>query len=290
MRSFCRMLDAGELPRPILVVWGQGGMGKSALLMRMVHECSLRELRKAEIGWTDTRNHDYLAVMRKIRDDVGASNFAEFTKLVNFFTVPQYRLEVVVGTNATTEVAKNASFGPNAQVGFMGGVVVQEGGIVINDLMLTDPRNDLGISETERMARLTDQFVQELDVLAGKGKVVIFLDAVEKATDATQRWVWEELFGALRQDRLANVCFVLGGRNQPSLDEPWRSLVEARQLGPLKQEHIVEYLVKRGIDYDAAGLQVAAEAIMAFTQGNPFSVANAVEALSFSREQKAGAT
>jgi hypothetical protein len=289
MSSFCGMLDEGGWPRPILVVWGEGGMGKSSLLMRMIHECSLRALNKAEVGWTDTRNHDYLAVMRKIRDDVGVGDFGEFTKLVNFFTVPQYRLEVVVGTNASTEVAKGATFGPNAQVGFMGGVVVQEGGIVIKDLMLTDPRNDLGISEGERMARLTDQFVQELNAAASKGKIVIFLDAIEKATDATQRWVWGELFGALREDRLANVFIVIGGRNQPAIDERWRSLVEERRLGPLKREHIIECLIKRGVDLDAAAQGMAADIILGLTQGNPFNVANAVETLSRSQAQQSRA-
>src|SRR5258708_4773871 len=125
MSSFCRMLDDVAWPRPILVVWGEGGMGKSSLLMRMIHECSLRALSKAEVGWTDTRNHDYLGVMRKIRDDVGASNFGEFTKLVNFFTVPQYRLEVVVGTNPSTEVAKGPTFAENAPIGFLAGSNVQ---------------------------------------------------------------------------------------------------------------------------------------------------------------------
>lgn len=284
------MLDDGAWSRPILVVWGEGGMGKSSLLMRMIHECSLRALNKAEIGWTDTRNHDYLGVMRKIRDDVGASNFGEFTKLVNFFTVPQYRLEVVVGTNASTEVARGATFGENAQIGFLGGVNVEAGGIVIKDLMLTDPRNDLGIPEAERMARLTDQFVQELNAVAGRGKIVIFLDAVEKATEATQRWVWGELFGALREDRLANVVIVIGGRKQPTIDERWRSLVEERKLGPLQREHIIEYLIKRGVDLDAAAQGMAADLILGMTEGNPFNVANAVEALSRSQEQKSRAT
>ena len=65
MDLFCRMLDTGE--RPVIVVEGEGGVGKSSLLARMVHECALRTLRKSEIVWTDTRRHDYLAVMRKVR-------------------------------------------------------------------------------------------------------------------------------------------------------------------------------------------------------------------------------
>jgi GTPase SAR1 family protein len=289
MQSFCRMLDDNELMRPILVIWGDGGMGKSSLFMRMIHECSLRELVKANVAWSDLRNLDYMWLMRKIRDDIGANDFEKFTDLINFFTVPQYRLEVTVGTNAKTEVAQGATFGPNSQVGFMGGVVVQEGGIVLKDLMLPEPRNDLGISDSDRMARLTDQFVQELNTAASKGKIVIFLDALEKAPEATQRWVWEELFGAVRSDRLTNVCIVIGGRKQPSIDEQWRPLIEERQLGPLKKEHIVEYLAKRGVVPDEAARQIYAEALLAFTEGNPFKVASTVETMSRNQE-KARAT
>src|SRR5256885_10177320 len=106
VNSFCRMLEAPDWPRPIMVVWGDGGIGKSSLLFRLVHECSLRNLKKAEVFWTETRNHDYLAVMRKIRDDVGASRFVEFTNLVNFFTVPQCKLELVVGTTGSVSVGE----------------------------------------------------------------------------------------------------------------------------------------------------------------------------------------
>jgi len=156
--------------------------------------------------------------------------------------------------------------------------------------MLTDPRNDLGIPESDRMARLTDQFVKELSVVSRQRKVVIFLDAVEKATDATQRWVWGELLGALRDDRLANVCFVMGGRSQPAIDAGWRSLIEEKQLGPLKLEHIVEYLAKRGVDPGDAARQAVAQAILAITEGNPFKVASAVEAMSRMQEQQARPT
>jgi hypothetical protein len=289
MRSFCGMLEQKDWPRPIMLIWGEGGMGKSSLLMRMVHECSLRQFGKAEVFWTDTRNHDYVAVMRKIRDDVGAGSFVEFTNLINFFTAPpQHRIEVVVGTKGAISAGSGMELATGASVGTVAGVNVEAGGIVIKDLMLTDPRNDLGISENDRMMRLTDQFINELNVAARTRKVVIFLDAVEKATDLTQRWVWNELLGAVRDDRLANVHFVIGGRQQPVIDDRWRPLIEEKQLGPLKREHIVEYLKKRGLDLDDGEQDLVAETIFAFTDGNPFKVASAVEAFARKRESNVG--
>lgn len=278
MNSFCKMLD-GDWPRPVLAVWGEGGMGKSSLLSRMVRECSLRDLSKVEINWSETRNYDYLAVMRKIRDDLGALQFGGFTDLVNFFTVPRHRLEVTVETSGQVDVARNAAFGPNAQVGLMAGVVLQPGAINA-DLMLNDARTDLAISESDRMAQLTDSFVKELNAFARQGRVVIFLDAIEKATKTTQRWIWDELFGALRADRLANVLIVVGGRNQPEIDEDWRLLVEERRLGPLSREHIIEYMIKREIAYDAALREIVADVILDSTAGNPLRVASTVEAMS----------
>jgi putative ribosome biogenesis GTPase RsgA len=64
LRCFCRLLDDGG--RSVMTVCGDGGVGKSSLLARMIHECALRRVRKSEVTWTDTRNHDYLGVMRKI--------------------------------------------------------------------------------------------------------------------------------------------------------------------------------------------------------------------------------
>ena len=289
MSCFSGMLERPDWPRPIMLIWGEGGMGKSSLLMRMIHEASVRALGKAEVFWTDTRNHDYVAVMRKVRDDVGAGSFTEFTNLINFFTAPpQHRIEVVVGTKGPINVGAGMGLGEGASVGTMAGVVLEKDAITIKDLMLTDPRNDLGISDNDRMMRLTDQFIKELNAAASARKIVIFLDAVEKATDLTQSWVWNELLGAVRDDRLANVCFVIGGRNQPAIDERWRPLIEEKQLGPLKQEHIVEYLQKRGVDPGEGARDAVAGAILAFTDGNPFKVASAVEAMARRQEQKTG--
>ena len=48
----------------IIAISGETGLGKSSLLARMIHEVAQRNLTKAEVTWTDTRKHDYLATMR----------------------------------------------------------------------------------------------------------------------------------------------------------------------------------------------------------------------------------
>ena len=252
-----------------MVVWGEGGIGKSALILRMMHECSLRSVPKADVAWTDTRNLDYLGVMRKIRDDVGAVHFPEFTKLVNFYTDPQstQRVELVVQTG-------QISVGESANIS---GHVGQIAGVAIRDLMLVVPRRDLGISESQQMSNLTDFFIRELNAAACDKGVVVFLDATEKTTDPTKRWIWSELLGPLREDRLTNVKFVIGSRGLPGIEEFWRPLIQEDELRPLKEEHIIEYLRRRNLDPGDGSRQMFVDFILGNTKGNPLKVAGMVD-------------
>src|SRR6266478_2140375 len=82
MARFCEMLDGHD--KLIMLISGDSGLGKSSLFARMIHECAVRNRKKSEVVWTDTRPHDYMAVMRKIRDDFGSHLFKPFTDLINF--------------------------------------------------------------------------------------------------------------------------------------------------------------------------------------------------------------
>jgi hypothetical protein len=157
-------------------------------------------------------------------------------------------------------------------------------GVEIRDLMLVTQRTDLAIPEGERMAKLTDQFLEELRAVASSGLVVIFLDAREKAAETTTQWVWNELMAAVRDGRLPNVRFVIGGRNQPKVREDWQSLVEARELRPLEHDHIVEFLIKRNVGADEA--EIVAKWVLEFSGGVPLKVASVVEAVVHKREQE----
>src|SRR5437899_1373873 len=135
MVEFCNMLDVDDVS--IMVVTGDGGIGKSSLLARMMHECAQRKLRRADVVWTETRSHDYLAIMRKIRDDVGVESFHAFTDLVNYFTVPRYELSINVTGVRSIEVARGAAI--------EGSTVGDIAGVIIKDSMLTIPRTDMAI-------------------------------------------------------------------------------------------------------------------------------------------------
>lgn len=261
---FCEVLD--DQSRAIMVVWGEGGIGKSSLLARMIHECANRNIRKAEVVWTDIRSHNYLAIMRKIRDDAGPENFLHFTDLINYFTVPQYELKITI-EGAGIRVAEGAEI-----KGSSTGVIA---GVVIKDCMLGYPRNDINVPEDERRIRLTDCFLDDLAAATGNNALVIFFDAIEKMTFETERWVSEELIGGISQGWLPNVKLVLCGRRKPDLGE-CRLIAEESELKPFLREHIVEYLEKSGI---TDGRDAIADLLLLHTKGKLLDIASSVKYL-----------
>ncbi|MGH6892581.1 MAG: AAA family ATPase [Dongiaceae bacterium] len=264
MARFVRMLE--DKTRGLLVIWGDGGVGKSSLQAKMKHELARRTLRKAEIVWTDTYGHDYLAIMRKLRDDLGVGHFKPFTDLVNFFTVPEYRLTVNLEGAGKVSVLEGARI--------EGSTVGDVAGIVIKDLMLVAPRADKEIPEAERLTRLTATFVPCLAAATATQPCVVFFDAVEKMTADTERWIWGELLGRCRDGQLPNVKFVLCGRKEPQLDRTWSRACEVKQLRPLEREHIVAYLEKRGI---VEGREALADLLVVVSHGNLLNLATYVD-------------
>jgi len=264
MRVFRAMLDQTPTDQPVTVVWGDGGIGKSSLLDRMEEECSLRGMAQAKVIWSETRNHDYLGVMRKIRDDLGAERFNGFNDLVNFLTVPQYKAELVV----SGAVSVGANLQNRGSIGSIAGVVV--------DANLTVPRADLGIPEAERRNRLTDLFLQELNAVAAAHDAIIFLDAFEKASTITQSWVSNELVGALFDGRLGQMRIVLCGRFRPNWEEDRWLVANEMHLTPLGRDHVIEYIDKSQLNIPNEAIPYVADALLLHTHGVPSSLANAV--------------
>ena len=266
MDLFCEVLETDQ--KPIMIVWGGGGVGKSSLLARMIHECACRKLRKAEVIWTETRNHDYLAIMRKIRDDVGVDYFKPFTDLVNFFTVPQYELKIKLASAGSIAVAQDAQI--------EGSTIEDIAGIVVKDSMIVMPRPDIAVPESERMVRLTDRFIENLAIALQSGPpLVIFFDAVEKMTEDTRKWVWFELLKSVQDNRLYHIRLVLCGRERPLLDRDMQIIVEEAELLPLALENIIDYLVKRGVSESSRN--DLASMLWVATKGNPLQIATLVD-------------
>jgi hypothetical protein len=265
---FCHIIESGETP--IMVVSGDGGVGKSSLLERMIHECAIRKLRRAEIVWTDTRNHNYLETMRKIRDAISGEFFNKFTNLVNYFMDPKYELNIKIENANSISVAEGARI--------EGSSVGDIAAVIIKDCMITIPRTDMAVPESERLARLTDCFMEDFGTALRTGPIlVVFFDAVEKMSQDTHNWVWGEMLRGVQDGRLRNVRFILCGRVRPPLDlhRDMKMCVKTVELKPLEHEHIVDYLARRGIAEDQR--EALAKMLIVAAKGNPLQIANLVD-------------
>ena len=276
MGTFREMVEGrGE---PILIVHGKAGMGKSSLLAKMLHECSLAKICKSEIVWTPTRNHDYLGIMRKIRDDFGANVFQSFTDLVNYFTVPQYNLKINVTSSGPINVGQNMTV-KQSEIGDMAG-------IIIKDNFFEMPRADMAVPDQERMTRLTDKFIENLASVTQEKRFFVFFDVVEKMSAETENWVWNELLMSVQDGRLQNVCFILSGRNEPDLSREWTGVIKKIPLNPVPRKDIVVYLKKRGV-VEAMCEDLADMLLASISEKSMIAIANSVDAfLNLQKSQK----
>jgi hypothetical protein len=263
--NFKKVLDSPNMV--LYAVWGDGGVGKSLFQAKMAHEVAQRGLRKAELVWNETSNHNYLAVMRKLRDDLGVETFRPFTDLVNYFTVEHYELKITIDASAPIEVARGARI--------EGSSVGDIAGVIIKDVMLAEPRADLQISKSERMARITDSFITCMGAALTDEPAVIFLDAAEKMSEETENWLRDSILEAACAGRLGKAKFVICGRREPKFDRSWNYAAEVNQLFPLAKQHVIAYLEKRGVA--AEGRDQLAEMLLVVTGGNMLALANYVD-------------
>lgn len=266
----------GTHDKPVMAVWADGGMGKSSLMARMIHECSLRQLRKVEIAYSKRTKPGYLDVMRKCRDDLGAPRFSAFTELVNYYTVQEYKL--TIGIDGNVIVGNNMTIGAGGQVGNITGVVVNVSEDLVRDQMRAQgARTDLNVSSEEQTRRLTDSFLQHLKVVASDGLIVVFIDGAENMLAETEEWLWESLIRGIGDRGITNVRFVILGRKKPEVDRYKKELIVFNELKPLEKPDVIEYLRKRGIpDED---LDATAKTLMAAHKGLPLNIATTVDSL-----------
>lgn len=267
MRRFCAMLTSDT--KHIMLLWGESGMGKTWLLQKMMHECAQRSLRKAKVIWTDTSCWDYLWIMRIIRDDLscGEAPFLRFTDLVNQYYGSSQPTQFVLNISSGQSVLDHATI-TNATVGEIAHTIVK-------DNMFVMQRPDLNISVKELQIRLTDAFIKDLQLLTKHEPMIVFLDAAEKMSGDTDKWVWDELLRAVFEERIRNTKFVICGQRRHELPEDWSLMVEEAELQPLSKPHIVEYLTRRKVP--AEQIELVAQWLLATTKGRIKDIAVQVQ-------------
>ena len=276
MALFQQVLDGDDLPA--MVVTAATGMGKSALLMRMVHECALRHLTKTELEWSSVDVLDYMATLRRLRDALGVDHFGAFTDLINYYTDAAYepKLEINIQLQGgSIQVAQGAQF--------TGSTVGDIVGVVLRDNNFNIQRSDISVPDAVRREQLTRRFLDGLAALSHDTMVVIFFNATEKMSEITYQWLWGQLLKPLVDGALPKVRVVLlGQRPPPGRDDlgDLAELVATAELKPLRVDDIDAYIAKRAAGVTEVGdatRRELAKMLLVVTQGRPADVASALD-------------
>ena len=234
--KFGVMLDTRE--RCLMIVWGESGTGKSSLQTRLIHECTLRNVKNVRVFFRPMRPLDHMTVMYTIRDALGAPAFTPFTELDEDHR--KKGLEVTLRyEGGPINVASQARIS-GSQVGAVAGIIVE-------NLEVNAPRSDMQELEIERMVKLTQSFVTCLQRVLADGPVVLFVDDLEKMSPGTEDWLRTELLCLVRDGTLNNLIVVVCGQRKPILEADWYDYAEVSEIGNFDQSHILEYLAKRGV-------------------------------------------
>lgn len=266
LSDFRAMADTGS---GVLCLWGPGGIGKSTLVSRLTEECQARNVQWVTIEWRDSRRYGYLDFMRRIRDAIGSEPFFAFNDVVNFYTVPEYRMRIEVTGAAIREV--NVAVGDvkdsklDVHVGHR---------IEVRDMMVQAQRPDQGVSEETVMIEITDAFFRCLAQFLKGSRLVVFCDAIEKADQRMKRWLCDELLSRARDGELQNLVIVLASREGLPIDPSMARVVLEHEIRGLEAEHVREYLARKGVPDGG----VLAEFLADAHAGNPLHIATAVNA------------
>lgn len=276
MDLYAKVIDESDYQ--IMLVSGGTGMGKTSLLLRMIHESAQRNLQKAEVTWTDTLVYDYMAVLRKLRDDLGLAHFGAFTDLINYYTDANYqprldvRLNVDLGPQSSVKVAEGSQI--------TGSTVGDIAGVVIRDNMIVVPRPDIAVPPEVRREELTRRFLAGLHDASANQRIVVFFDSFEKTSEATAQWIWEQLLPPVRDGQLPNVRWIICGQRPPPQDRDWLDFLALAELKPLGSSDIEAYIRKRvaaQVEMSDETLRVLAGWLLAATKGRPTDVAENVD-------------
>jgi Cdc6-like AAA superfamily ATPase len=255
--------------KSVMLITGDEGIGKSSVTVKLIAACTdlAADTVVSRAKWTENDNVTYLTIMRQIRDDLGDEFFQPFNDLVNFYSVPNYKLTVLVENRGSITVAPNLTVAEGASVDKIVGINIAD-----NKFELKDSNFN---TASEQRARLSDLFFLGLKQALEKKSLLIFIDQIDDMVEETRKWIWHGLVRQVQDAPLKNVRLVLCVDKEPELDDfVRRILLPVVKLPPLDLTHVVEYLKLRGLSFD--NYDQTAKLIVGMTKGNPRAIEQAL--------------
>ena len=258
--DFFWKMSSLETPKRILLVEAPTQMGKTWLVQRLYHECSIKKMPVALFNFHDRRAWDYLTLVRQARDQMGAEPFNALTAVINGVTSVNLQMPSGASGNVDLKVATNGGqiSGSSVNVGDVAG-----GNIVKDNFFFI--QNDSAIARQQIELRITDAFISCLTALTQTQSTVLLFDSYEEleANAEADQWLRTNLFTRVRDGKLPNVVVVIAGQTVPQLDDAYSDCKIITRLDLFEEQHVADYLKRRGLD------ALDANTIFSVSKGQP---------------------
>ncbi|MFQ3662739.1 MAG: hypothetical protein SNJ69_10135 [Chloroflexaceae bacterium] len=256
-RAVLRQSLTGVGERKILALCAGPGMGKSWLLRQFADDARALGAFVSLMDFSDDRACDALALVRQIRDALGAPFFDQLTLIINEVTAPRLTANVRSRSRASAQPSL-------AGAGHSG---------VKDNLFVVQTDNPRLLPAIED--RVIRAFFACLEDMAARAPVLLLFDSYEQASldrerwlpTVADRWIRQELLRRIRNGKLRNTVVVLAGRQLPPFDASWASALSTLTLEALSHTEVADYL---GALLGPERLSDAeVQAIYALTRGRP---------------------
>lgn len=267
----------------LLLLQGDGGIGKSCLLHRLRRDCR-RERPELATAMLDFRLDRSLASPKQVIDRLRDQLSEEFDQQMMRAEAQIARDHSASAAESAPTLAANAvAAGAPGQgsISFGGNVTAQD--IIVgqkvtinNSTLILNPSAGVELLEAETEQRRNRAMRRALLDLVRSEQVMIFVDHFEEASEPVRRWLLQQLLNIplVDEDLCENLWIVVSGKQVPYQDQidQWRHLLRRHRLPPLSPEEIQSFWIDKR-QLDPAQVMVIAMA----SGGNPgllFMMAN----------------
>ncbi|MBI1294541.1 AAA family ATPase [bacterium] len=255
---FAELLAEGHYR--LLLLQGDGGIGKSCLLHRLRRDCR-RERSELTTAMLDFRLDRSLASPKQVIDGLRDQLSEEFDQQMMRAEAQVARDYSAGSVESAPALAANAvAVGAPGQGGISFGgnvtaqdIIVGQKVIINNSTLILNPGAGLDLLEAEIEQRRNRAMRRALLDLVRSEQVMIFVDHFEEAPEPVRRWLIQQLLNIplVDEDLCENLWIVVSGKQVPYQDQidQWRHLLRFHRLPPLSNEEIQAFWIdKRQLD------------------------------------------
>lgn len=199
-------------------------LNKAWLIRRLQHECSAWGIPYAHVDLSDDPTEDYLAIIRIIRDQIGAVHFNLLTRALN-----------QIGTGVLPPLDEVSQLHRRDTLVALGRMAAERDNYVFVRAKKKEKQQTLE-------ERVNLAFCTCLEALSERGPVVLIFDSYEKASQATDRWIHAQLLTWVYEGQLPRLIILTAKKGQLLSGSAWDSRLTPAATFAYDHAALTEYV------------------------------------------------